>query len=144
MVNSVPSMPDSNGSAWIANTNLGLDTINANFTYQENQIDTIISEVTSLNTISNKTGAYTLQASDENLTIVVTGASASTITVPYTLPTGFACKITQAGAGIVTVTGDGTLVVYNADSHTGTAKQYASVSIEVIATNVANLEGYTA
>ena len=137
MVNSVPSMPDSSGSTWITNTNLGLDTINADFTYVQN-------EISALSTINNQTGNYTLTSTDEGKTIVVTDSSPSTITVPHTLPIGFSVKITQAGSGQVTILGDGTLVVYQADSHTGTAKQYASVSVEVFATNAANLEGYTA
>ena len=151
MVNNVPHMPDSNGSTWINNTNSGLDTINANFTVVESQetslsggLATVVTEISALNTINNQYGNYTLQTSDNNKTVVVNNATPSTVIVPHTLPVGFVCKITQLGAGIVTVSGDGTLLIYNADGKTGTAKAWASVSVELISANAANLEGYVA
>lgn len=53
--------------------------------------------------IINSATTRTLAATDHGATIIFTSASASTVTVPSTLPAGFFCTIVQGAAGQVTV-----------------------------------------
>jgi len=90
---------------------------------------------------SNKTSNYTLAATDNGSTILVTSASEVTITVPDTLVAGFSCLVAQMGAGQVAFAGSGSMVVSNRQSFTKTAGQYAGASVVVNATNSALLLG---
>lgn len=94
--------------------------------------------------VNNQSGAYTLQSSDNGKVVIVTSASAATVTVPSSLSVGFSCAIIQGGAGQVTISGDGTMTVNNFDSHSDLAGQYAGASIYVHATNESILQGRTA
>ena len=83
---------------------------------------------------------YTLQSSDQNDAIVFTAASVATVTLPNSLPAGFAVKLYQGGAGQVsTIAASGaTLVTPNLASTTG---QYcALVCIVLSNTSGANAQ----
>lgn len=74
--------------------------------------------------INAQTGTtYTVQASDTGRHILLTNASAITVTVPNTLAAGFQCSWEQGGAGQITFSGGATL--NNRQSHTKSAGQHA-------------------
>lgn len=59
----------------------------------------------------SKTAGFTLSAADNNKIILITSASAVTVTVsntsPNVLPVGFSCQIIQGGVGAITIAGSG-------------------------------------
>jgi hypothetical protein len=61
--------------------------------------------------VESKTAGFTLSASDNNKIILITSATAVTVTVsntsPNILPIGFSCQIIQGGAGAITIAGSG-------------------------------------
>ena len=61
--------------------------------------------------IDSKTTGFTLSAADNNKIILITSASAVTVTVsnvsPNVLPIGFSCQFIQGGAGAITIAGSG-------------------------------------
>ena len=61
--------------------------------------------------VESKTAGFTLSASDNNKIILITSATAVTVTVsntsPNILPIGFSCQIIQGGVGAVTIAGSG-------------------------------------
>src|SRR5688500_12965305 len=67
---------------------------------------------------------YGVTLADNRRKIIVTSASAVTITLPNNTPAGFELMIVQlaAGAGVVAVTGGSVL---SKDNHTRTSGQYA-------------------
>lgn len=77
----------------------------------------------------------TLSADDNGGGVQYLSGSDVTVTVPAGLE-DFECFLIQMDAGIVTPTTDGTTVIANRQSHTGTAGQYAVVSL--IATSADN------
>ena len=66
--------------------------------------------------------------------IVFTGDSNVALTVPTGLAIGFNCLIVQEGDGEITLTASGTNI-YNRNSHTKTAGQYAVMSLFSYDTN---------
>lgn len=79
-------------------------------------------------TTQSKSAAYTLQASDANTTIRLTGATGYTFTIPDVLTAGQRVDFIQDGAGQITFAGSG-ITLNSADSKLKTAKQYAGASI---------------
>lgn len=71
--------------------------------------------------------SYTLAADDEGGFVYVNSPSATTITVPGTLPTGFHCVVVQQGAGQVNVAGSG--VTMTTARGTKTRTQYSAIGI---------------
>jgi len=94
--------------------------------------------------VNEQTGtSYTLQASDLGKIVKLTNGSAITVTLPNNLGLGFTCTVIQYGAGQITFsTSSSTL--YNRQSHTKTAGQYAVVSLISCVADVFVLAGDTA
>tara|TARA_R100001086_G_C11832109_1_gene256854 strand:- start:1316 stop:1804 length:489 start_codon:yes stop_codon:yes gene_type:complete len=94
--------------------------------------------------VNEQTGtSYTLQASDLGKIVKLTHGSAITVTLPNNLGLGFTCTVIQYGAGQITFsTSSSTL--YNRQSHTKTAGQYAVVSLISCVADVFVLAGDTA
>jgi hypothetical protein len=93
--------------------------------------------------VNAQTGTtYTLVAGDNGKIITLNNASAITLTVPSTLPTGFNCTIIQLGAGQVTVTASG-VTIQNRQSHTKLAGQYAMATLVEYSANVLAFQGDT-
>ena len=94
--------------------------------------------------VNEQTGtSYTLQASDLGKIVKLTNGSAITVTLPNNLGIGFTCTVIQYGAGQITFsTSSSTL--YNRQSHTKTAGQYAVVSLISCVADVFVLAGDTA
>jgi hypothetical protein len=91
--------------------------------------------------INAQTGtSYTLLSGDLGKIIVLTNASAITLTVPSGLGQGFHCTFIQGGAGIVTVETSST-TVNSFGSLLSTAGQHAAASLIATAANVFTLSG---
>jgi hypothetical protein len=86
----------------------------------------------------------TLSETDSGKTIRYTSLSGCTVTIPDTLLEGFTCLHVQKGSVQVTFATSGSMTMVNADSHTKTAKLHAVACTLVEATNIVNLNGYTA
>lgn len=86
---------------------------------------------------------YTLQASDNGKVITISNSGAITVTVPTGLGAGFNCLIVQLGTGQITISASST-TIYNRQSHTKTAGQYATVSLVSHTANTFILGGDTA
>jgi hypothetical protein len=79
--------------------------------------------------LNDQTGiSYSLTSSDNGKVITLDNANAITLTIPSGLGDGFNCLIVQKGAGQVTLSASGTVLI-NRQSHIKTAGQYAVVSI---------------
>ena len=94
--------------------------------------------------INEQTGTtYTLVAGDNGKVIKFTSGSAITLTLPSGLGEGFNCSVVQYGAGQITFsTSSSTL--YNRQSHTKTAGQYAVTGLISCVADVFVLAGDTA
>lgn len=94
--------------------------------------------------INEQTGTtYTLVAGDNGKVIKFTNGSAITVTLPSGLGLGFNCSVIQYGAGQITFsTSSSTL--YNRQSHTKTAGQYAVTGLISCVADVFVLAGDTA
>ena len=94
--------------------------------------------------INDQTGtAYTLVAGDNGKVIKFTNGSAITLTLPSGLGLGFNCSVIQYGAGQITFTASGS-TIYNRQSHTKTAAQYAVTGLVSCVADVFVLAGDTA
>jgi len=78
--------------------------------------------------------AHTLTASENGKIIIFTSGSDVALTVPTGLAIGFNCLIVQTGSGAITLTQSSTNI-YNRNSHTKTAGQYAVMSLFSYDTN---------
>lgn len=87
--------------------------------------------------------AYTVQLADLARTLRFTAATAVTVTVPDTLPSGFHCELSQGGAGQITVVGGGAMVVTNLSNQLKSAGQLAIMQLRVFGTNTGRLFGQT-
>lgn len=76
--------------------------------------------------------AYTLALSDDGGMVVLTNASAVTLTVPASLPAGFNCVIVQGGAGQVQVVAGSGASLANAHGLSHLYGQNAVASILVV------------
>ena len=94
--------------------------------------------------VNEQTGTtYTLVAADNGKVIKFTNGSAITLTLPSGLGLGFNCSVIQYGAGQITFsTSSSTL--YNRQSHTKTAGQYAVTGLISCVADVFVLAGDTA
>jgi hypothetical protein len=93
--------------------------------------------------INPQTGTtYTLASTDNGKVVTCSNASAITVTVPSSLPVGFACTIIQLGAGQVTLSASG--VTLNGKNGLKTSGQHARIGIIEYTTNVFNVAGDTA
>ena len=94
--------------------------------------------------VNEQTGtSYTLQASDLGKIVKLTNGSAITVTLPNNLGIGFTCTVIQYGAGQITFSPSSS-TLYNRQSHTKTAGQYAVVSLISCVADVFVLAGDTA
>jgi len=91
-------------------------------------------------TVSETTTSRTLSDSDNGKVIVCSNASATTITVPSGLTSGFGCTVVQGGSGVVSVVGSGASV-NGIGGKVVTAGQYAALNIVPIGTNSYILDG---
>lgn len=99
--------------------------------------------------VSDQTGTtYTLALADASKMVAMSNASAITLTVPAnaTVPFDLNTVITvmQKGAGVVTVSPAGGVTVNNRQAHTGTADQWAILSLIKIGTDEWLMTGDTA
>ena len=79
--------------------------------------------------VNTQTGtSYSLQSSDLGKIVKFESGSAVTVTLPAGLGQGFTCTVVQYGAGQITFSASGS-TLYNRQSHTKTAGQYAVVSL---------------
>lgn len=70
---------------------------------------------------------YTTTDADSGKTLFCGGLSAYTVTIHSTAPVGFSVLIVQVGTGQITIASSGG-TIYNRQSHTKTAGQYAAAS----------------
>lgn len=82
--------------------------------------------------ISNASTAYTIASSDNGNVIVTTSASAVTITLPNYLAAGTSVRLIQYGAGRVSFATQVGATLYNRQSYSKTAAQYAVVTLDVV------------
>ena len=88
--------------------------------------------------VTDATTARILSAADSGKIIDFTSGSAVTVTVPTALTAGFNVRLIQSGAGLVTVQGDGTMVVNTESAALTLDAQYGAGEVVVVATNLAN------
>lgn len=83
--------------------------------------------------VGSGTTADTLAATDCGTEVTYAAASAVTVTIPQTLPTGCNIAILQLGAGKVSVNGTAVTqaTLRSAHSYTGTAAQYSIIGINI-------------
>ena len=86
---------------------------------------------------------YTLQASDFGKILKFTSSNAITLTVPHNLVIGFNCTVIQNGLGQITFSDNTSSTLYNRQSHTKTAGQYAVVKLTSCVANQFILSGDT-
>jgi hypothetical protein len=84
--------------------------------------------------------SYTLQASDNGVTVTLSNASPITLTVPSGLGANFGCMLIQIGAGQVTVTPSST-TVNSFGGFTKLAGQYAAATLFAYVSNTFELTG---
>ena len=84
---------------------------------------------------------YTLSSADNGKILDFTNALSITITVPSSLPIGFQVSITQAGAGIITISAGSGMAVNNRWGAIKTSGQWAKAGLEVRATGSSVLSG---
>lgn len=109
------------------------------------RVDTLETEVDALQSlpVNAQTGTtYTLVAADAGKIVTLNNASAITVTVPTALVAGFQCKLIQIGAGLVTVAGDGTMVVNTESAALTLDAQHGVAEITVYAANASNFHRY--
>jgi len=103
-------------------------------------------KVTVNNNINNQTGTtYTLALADNGKKLYMTNASAITLTVPpqtdVAFPVGFACAITQFGAGAVTFAKGAGVDIFSHLDLLEMIGQYAGATLERKAEDVFILTG---
>lgn len=102
------------------------------------------------NEVNVQTGtSYTLLTTDNNKMITLSNSGAITLTMPNSLPVGFACSVVQGGTGAITFTPASGATRTNSSSHTKSGGQYAACALAVVANSggaaaVYNLSGSTA
>ena len=98
-----------------------------------------MNNLSALITSNNQVGTtYTVVAADNGKQVILSNASAVTVTIPSGLPTGFNCKFYQQGTGKVSfTTSGGTVLRYQTYELPQTEEQYSIVGME----NVTNLSG---
>lgn len=102
------------------------------------------------NEINVQTGTtYTIQATDNNKLLRFANTGTITVTLPATLPAGFACGLIQWGSGQIKLVGAPGAELRNADGHNGSRALYSQIGVSVAdntAGNAANwaLAGDTA
>lgn len=92
-------------------------------------------------TVADTTTSRTLSDTDNGKVIFMTNASAISVTIPSTLSDGFNCTLVQGGAGKITVTAGTGVNLYNYNSYTTTAGQYAVMNIVPVASDSYAIEG---
>ena len=92
-------------------------------------------------TISSISTSYTLAAADNAEVIQSTAASAITITIPTSLPTGFNCMVLQYGAGQITFAAASGVTIINRNSYTKTLGQYAIATVLHLGSNIVVISG---
>ena len=79
--------------------------------------------------------SYTVDTSDRGKTLLFNNASDQNITCSAGLNVGFTCTFIQMGSGQLILSAAGGASLLNRQSHTGSAGQYAAVSIVVVGSN---------
>jgi len=133
----------SNGASQTANVLQVVDSSVITFGVTRLGIVTAAGYILSDQGINPQTGTtYTLASTDNGKVVTCSNASAITVTVPSSLPVGFACTIIQLGAGQVTLSASG--VTLNGKNGLKTSGQHARIGIVEYTTNVFNVAGDTA
>lgn len=95
--------------------------------------------------LNNQTAAnYSLQGTDGSALVNMSSSAANTVTVPTGLPIGYTVNICQMGTGQTTISASVGVTIYNRQSHTKTAGQFAVVLLRGTALNTYVLSGDTA
>jgi hypothetical protein len=76
----------------------------------------------------NITSSYTLTSAENSRLLIVNSGSTVNITVPNTLPQGFACSLFQSGSGQVTMLGSG-VNIRNRSGFSSSYGQYSIISL---------------
>ena len=79
--------------------------------------------------LTSSTTSYTLLRQDSGKFLNINSVSATTVTVPTGLPTGFTVSLCQLNTGQVTISGAVGVTINNRQTHTKTAGQHAVVSL---------------
>ena len=87
--------------------------------------------------------SYTVDLSDRGRTLLFNNAATQEITCSAGLNTGFTCTFIQMGAGQLILTASSGATLLNRQDHTGSAGQYAAVSIIVVGSNQYLIAGDT-
>lgn len=96
-----------------------------------------------LKTVVTESGtSRSLSDADSGKIIDFTSGSAVTVTAPTTLSPGFNCRLIQSGAGLVTVQGDGTMVVNTESAALTLDAQHGAAELVVVAANLANFHRF--
>jgi hypothetical protein len=89
--------------------------------------------VMALNTQSGT--AYSLTAADSGRIVECANSDTITLTLPNHLGVGFACKVVQTGAGIISFSNASGALFHNRLGHYKTAGQFAECSLYVTENN---------
>ena len=87
--------------------------------------------------------SYTVDLSDRGRTLLFNNTVTQEITCSAGLNTGFTCTFIQMGAGQLILTASSGATLLNRQDHTGSAGQYAAVSIVVVGSNQYLIAGDT-
>lgn len=98
-------------------------------------------QVTS-NAIDTKAGTtYSFLSSDNGKILTFNNSSATTVTIPTSLPVGFNCTVIQLGTGQVGFTGASGVTLNSFGGNLKIAGQHGAASIIEYATNIYNIAG---
>lgn len=90
---------------------------------------------------ANLSVSRSLTDSDYGVTLLYSGSSAITLTVPTTLRTGFVCRVIQLGTGKITFAADTGASVNAPQGQLSTGHQYATVNIRKVSSTAFILDG---
>ena len=85
--------------------------------------------------------SYSLAATDNSEVVQSNATSATTVTIPAGLPTGFNCMVLQYGAGQITFSPAAGVTLINRNSYNKSIGQYALVTLLHIGSNVVIISG---
>ena len=87
--------------------------------------------------------SYTLSSADRGKTLLFSSSATQDITCSSGLDVGYNCTFVQMGSGQLILSGASGVELLNRQSHTGSAGQYAAVSIVVVDTDKIIIAGDT-
>lgn len=106
---------------------------------------TLVADMQISGSISNpiQESSYTLSSIDRGKTLLFSASATQGITCSSGLDVGFNCTFIQMGSGQLILSGASGVDLLNRQSHTGSAGQYAAVSIITIDSNTFIIAGDT-